>query len=42
VSGTLNAEGILDLCRRAGFGEEAAQKAASQRALERQRLELPP
>ncbi len=42
VGGALNAEGVLELCKAAGMSEDEAQKAASQRALERLRRELPP
>ena len=40
-AGQLNAEQFLDLAVKAGFSEEAAQKAASERALARMREGLP-
>jgi hypothetical protein len=41
VAGVLDAEGMLLLCRAAGMGEDEAQKAASARAWERVRRDLP-
>ncbi len=41
ASGHLNAEQILELCKDAGFSEEAAQKAATRRGYERMKRELP-
>lgn len=41
-AGRLDAEAVLELCRAAGYSEEASQKAARQRALERMRRDLPP
>ncbi len=35
VGGTATPDQLLDLCKRAGYPEESAQKAASQRANER-------
>jgi hypothetical protein len=35
VGGVLDAEGILELCRAAGFSEEESQKAATRQAYER-------
>lgn len=40
--GRMTAEELLEACRAAGYPEEAAQKAASERALQRMRLDLPP
>lgn len=42
VGGTLNAEAILDLCRKAGYSESAAQKAASRRAESRMNRDQEP
>ncbi len=42
ISGRLDAEGLLELCRQAGFSESEAQRAANQRANERLSRELPP
>lgn len=41
VGGRMDPDQILDLCRRAGYTEEAAQKAASQRAEERLDSQVP-
>ncbi len=41
-SGTLNAEGVLDLYRMAGYSEAVAQKAANARANERMKRNLDP
>ncbi len=40
--GKMTAEELLDACLAAGYPEEAAQKAASERALQRMRMDLPP
>jgi len=40
-AGGLNAEGILELCKAAGYSEEASQQAAKERALARLRNDLP-
>lgn len=42
VSGSIDAEGYLELCKAAGMTEDEAQKAASRRAWERMRRDLPP
>jgi hypothetical protein len=42
VGGRATAEEILELCKAAGYSEEESQKVASQRALDRMRLDLPP
>lgn len=42
VSAELNAEGILDLAKAAGYSEEAAQKMAAIRGFKRLEHNLPP
>lgn len=42
VAGALNSEQYLDLALKAGYHEEAAQRAATRRANDRLALELPP
>ncbi len=42
ASGNLNAEGILEFYRAAGYPEEVAQKRATQRANARLDQDLPP
>jgi hypothetical protein len=42
VAGGMDAEGIYNLALAAGYSKVAAQKAASLRALERMRRDLPP
>jgi hypothetical protein len=42
ASGELNAEQVLELCIQAGYGEEAAQKAAVRRANQRLDRDLTP
>lgn len=42
VGGKMTAEELLEACLAAGYPEEVAQKAASERALQRMRMELPP
>ena len=41
LSGSMNTEEFLDLCKKAGFAEREAQAAASQRAWQRLRKDLP-
>lgn len=40
--GRANAEEMYELCKAAGYSEEAAQRAARQRAEDRMDRELPP
>jgi hypothetical protein len=42
VAGRLDAEGYYELCKAAGFPEDEAQRAASERAWQRLRKDLPP
>lgn len=42
LSGGLDAEGVLELAKLAGYSEEAAQKAAKRRGEERMKRDLPP
>ncbi len=42
IAGDLDAEAFLELAVKAGYGEDQAQRAATQRALARMRKDLPP
>lgn len=42
VGGSLDAESVLELCRQAGYSEEASQRAAAQRAESRMSRDQPP
>ncbi len=42
ASGEMDADGILELCKQAGYSEEASQKAAEARANARMDRDLPP
>lgn len=42
IGGRMTAEELLEACRTAGYSEDQAQKAASERALQRMRMDLAP
>jgi len=42
VGGEMRGEAFLDLLKRAGFSEDVAQTAASERAWQRMNKDLPP
>jgi hypothetical protein len=41
TGGSLSAEGVLEMYRAAGYSEEIAQKAASERAWQRMQRDMP-
>jgi hypothetical protein len=41
-SGGLNKDAFYELCKAAGYSEEASQKAAAERGWERAKRDLPP